>query len=197
MELDNLKEAWAELDNRLKRNEELKESIILEMMQSKAGKLVNRFIIWEMISFALLLLLIPFCIFAVDRFGGKIWTWDIFMYFLAAVCFFGTFWSAYKLHGLMKIDLLKNVGNNIYFVNRYNIQLKREKKITDCFVGPVFVILFAFILVALKATLPMWTLGICVFASCGLVTYLLFKRYRKNIDSILRSLDEIRELKEE
>ena len=97
----------------------------------------------------------------------------------------------------MKIDLLKNVGNNIHFVNKYNIQLKREKKITDCFVGPVFVILFAFILVDIKATFSMWTLGICVFTSTGLVTYWLYKKYNKNIDSILKSLDEIRELKEE
>jgi hypothetical protein len=41
MELNNLKEAWTALDNRLKRTEKLKESIILEMMRSKAGKLVT------------------------------------------------------------------------------------------------------------------------------------------------------------
>ena len=180
MELDDLKAAWTELDNRLKKNEELKESIILEMINVVGLPLV-----------------IPLCIYIFDKFGGKFWSLDAYILFAIAVCFFGIFWTVYKLHGLMKIDLLKNVGNNIYFVNKYNIQRKREKKITDCFVGPVFAILFAFLLVDIKATFSMWILGICVFASCGLFTYWLNKKQNKNIDSILKSLDEIRELKEE
>ena len=69
MELDDLKEAWTALDNRLKRNEKLNESIILEMIKSKAGKKVNWFIALEMFSVAVLFLMVPFCIYCIDRYG--------------------------------------------------------------------------------------------------------------------------------
>jgi len=197
MELENLKEAWTALDNRLKRNEELNEIIILEMMKSKAGKLVNRFIGFEIMSIVVLLLVIPFCIFLLNKFGGKFWSMDVYLFFAIAVCSCFLLWGAYKLYGLLKIDLQKNVSNNILYVNKYNIQLKREKKITDCFVGPVFLILLVFYLVAIKVKLSMWFFVLGAISATVLLSFWSYKIYQKNIASILRSLDEIRELKEE
>ena len=197
MELEELKEAWAALDNRLKRNEKLNESIILEMMQSKAGKKVNWFIALEMFSFAVLLLMVPFCIFIFNIRGGKYLVFDLYILFAAAICSIYIFWGAYKLHGLMKFELSKNVGNNILCMNRYNIQLKREKKILTYFVGPVFVVLAVVMYAIMKATLPLWTFLICGFSLAGLFCYWSYKKYDKSIESIIRSLDEIRELKEE
>jgi len=197
MELDNLKEAWTALDNRLKHNEKLNESIILEMIKSKAGKKVNRFIALEILSVAGLLLMVPFCIYCIDRYGGKIKVWDIFMIFLTVLCFVYPFWGAYKLHGLMKFDLTKNVGNNILCMNRYDIQLKHEKKILTYFLGPVLVIFGVLSYAAVKAALPFWALLICVFSVAGLASYWSYKIYHKSIESILKSLEEIRELKEE
>ena len=197
MELDDLKVAWTELDNRLKRNEELKESIILEMMKSKAGKLVNRFIAWEMFSFVALLLVIPLNIFIVCRYGGRNWAMDTTLFFTLAVCFVYPFWGIFKIHGLMKFDITKNVGNNILCMNGYRIQLNREKKILNYFVGPVYVLLGIFAYTVGKAILYQWSLLICVFIAVGLITYWSYKYYNKSIDSILKSLDEIRELKEE
>ena len=63
MEMHDLKKAWIALDNRLKRNEKLEESIILEMMRSKAGKTVNRFVAYEMFTVALVLFFVPFLFF--------------------------------------------------------------------------------------------------------------------------------------
>ena len=197
MELDELKEAWTALDVRLKKNEELKESIILEMMQSKAVKKVNWFIALEKFSVALLILLIPFIIYSFDKFGGRYPFWDALTLFSAAVCFVYPFWGVYKLHGLMKFDLTKNVGNNILCMNRYSIQLIREKKILTYFVGPVFLIAGVLTYASLKATLPLWTFLICIFCLGGLASYWSYKKYHKNIESIIRSLEEIRELKEE
>jgi len=197
MELDELKVAWTELDNRLKRNEELKESIILEMMKSKAGKLVNRFITGEMIAVVFLLLMIPLIIFELDKMGGKNWAMDTTLFFTLAVCFVYPFWGIFKTHGLMKFDITKNVGNNILSMNRYRIQLNREKKFLYYFVGPVFVILGLSTYAVRKVTFSLWSLLICVFIAAGLITYWSYKYYNKSIDSILKSLDEIRELKEE
>ena len=197
MELDDLKAAWAELDNRLKKNEELKESIIIEMMKNKAGKTVNRFIIMEMFSVVLLILTCPLIIFNYGNFCGKNWAWDSIMLFTLAICFVYPFWGVFKIHGLMKFDFSKNVGNNILSMNRYRIQLSQEKKLLYYFVGPVLVMLGISMHAVMKAKFSVWTFMTCVFIVGGLVCYWSYKWYNKSIDSILKSLDEIRELKEE
>jgi hypothetical protein len=195
MELNDLKEAWAALDNRLQRTEKLKESIILEMIKSKTGKSVNRFIIWEMFQTVVALLGIPFCVFQFDRFGGKYLAVNITLIFAVAICFFYTFWGIYKLYGLMKIDISKNVSNNIFYVNSYRIQLKRERK-TTYLLWPILMILLAFTYASFKVTMPLWVFMVCLFAAMTLVIYWSYKHYDKSIDSILKSLDEIKELKE-
>ena len=197
MELENLKEAWAALDNRLKRSEELNESILLEEMRSKAGKIVNRFIVMEKISVVGLLLLLPFIIYSLNRLGGKILLWDALMIFCAIICFLYPFWGVYKLHGLMKIDITKNVANNILFLNKYNIRINREKKLNFCFIFPVLGMLAVCTYAASKATLPLWTFLICLFCLAGLGIYWANKKYNKGFESVIRSLEEIRELKKE
>jgi len=196
MELDELKNAWIALDNRLKRNEKLKENIILEMIRSKAGKLINRFIILEIISLVIILLVIPVIIFWLDNRGGKYITADVVMYLGLIICIIYPFWGVYKIRGLMKIDLSKNVSNNIFYINRYNIQYKREFK-SLYFIGPVFVILIVLYYAAMKVTLPLWTLLTCSFIAMIFILYWTYKFFNKRIESVLKSLDEIKELKEE
>ena len=196
MELDNLKEAWAALDNRLKRNEKLKESIILEMMKSKAGKLVNRFIIWEIIQVVVVLLGIPFCVFQLERFAGKYLTLNITFIYTIVICIIYFFWGIYKLRGLMKIELSKNVGDNIFYMNRYNIQLNRERKAGYFFISALMILL-ALSYASLKVTMPLWIFMVCMFAAMIFVVHWSYKYYDKGIDSVLKSLDEIRELKED
>ena len=197
MELENLKEAWAALDNRLKRNEKMNESIILEMMKSKAGKIVNRFIAIEIISVILLIAIIPYVIFRFDSFVFRYLARDITVISVLVISFIYPFWGIYKIHGLMKFDLSKNVSNNVYHVNRYNIQLKREWKIFRYFIAPVFVILAVLTYASMKVSMSWWSLLFCTFIACALYCYWGYKYYNKSIDSILKSLDEIRELKEE
>jgi len=195
MELENLKEAWAALDNRLKRNEELNESIILEVIRGKTGKIVNRFIMYEMFSVALLLLMVPFCIYCLNM--RKFPVWNFFMIFMAVCCFIYTFWGVYKLHGLMKFDVAKNVGNNILSINKYNFQIKHEKKVLFYFLIPVIVIFGVIIYASAKATLSLWTFLICAFICGILISYCSYKKFDKGVESVTRSLDEIRELREE
>jgi len=199
MELDELKNAWIALDNRLKRNEELKENIILEMLKSKAGKTVNRFIAYEMFQVVMLILAVAFFIFALEQIAGKNLMASITLIFGAIICVISFFWYVYKIHGLMKINLSKNIGNNILYVNRYNIQIKYEKKINFYFVAPAIttLLLITFATERARVPIPMWIFLICAITVATLVTYCTYKLYDKSIDSILKSLDEIKELKEE
>ena len=97
----------------------------------------------------------------------------------------------------MKIDLSKNVGNNIFYVNRYNIQIKRDEKINWYFVVPAFTILGILSYASFKVSITFWTFLICALLAGILASYWTYKYLNKGIASILKSLDEIRELKEE
>jgi len=83
-------------------------------------------------------------------------------------------------------------------MNRYNHQINRyEKKFLWCFLIPAIVIFLMLSFASMKVTLSRWVLMICALIAGILFSYWSYKKYNKNIDSILRSLDEIRELKEE
>ena len=198
MELEELKEAWAALDNRLKRNEELKESIILEMIESKAGTSINRLVNWDIFGVSVSLLAIPFSVFMYDKFGGKFLMWDILIIVCVIHCVVFIPWCVYKIYELMKIDFSKKIHDNIYYMNRYNVQVKREKRITYYISMPVLGIIGILTYGTMKASLPWWIFLTCIYVLGILSCYWINKRvYAKNIESILKSLDEIRELKEE
>ena len=198
MELDELKEAWAALDNRLKKNEELNENIILEMMKSKAGKSISKLMNWDIFGASVLLLIVPFFVFAFDKFGGKFIMWDILIISSVIYCIIFFPWYLYKIYGLMKIDFSKNIHDNIYYMNRYNIQIKRERNLTYYIVMPVLGVIGILTYGTMKATLPLWIFLICVYILGTSLSFWSYKRlYDKNIETILKSLEEIRELKEE
>jgi len=199
MNLDELKEAWTALDNKLRKNEELKEMIILEMIKKKAGRIVNRFIVWEIISVVVLLFVLPFCVYWLDRNGGKYLIGDILLCYSLAICIIYPIWGIFKIHGLMKFDFLKDIGSNIFCINRYNIQIKCENKIFWVFIWPVIMILIILHFSFMTKTLPLWMLFFMIsWVVMGtLLSYWTYKKYNKDITSILRSLDEIKELKEE
>ena len=82
-------------------------------------------------------------------------------------------------------------------MNRYNIQLKQEMKILNCFVGPVFVALAVVVFIDVKATMLHWTVLVCVIIFATFASRWSLKKYNKSIGSIVRSMEEINELKEE
>ena len=198
MEPNELKEAWTALENRLKKTEELNESIILEMIRTKANKSISRLTNWEIFGAVIVLLCIPFIIFMLYFFRGRFPMWDIYMLFSGIICLALLIWQLYKVYGLMKVNLSESIRDNTYCINQYNIQMKREKVIISYVVGPVFAILGVLMCASMKATLPLWIFLACMIILATLANFWQYKRfYGKNINSILKSLDELKELKEE
>ena len=199
MELDELKKTWTSVDERLKKNESLKDSIILEMMKSKANKSVNRLINFDIFSIIICALAIPYFVYIYnfERFN-KFLSFNILMIFTIIYCIVCVVWYFFKIHGLMKIDCSKSLRNNIYFANRYKIQLKREKLLMYVIAIPVIMILVTVFFAENKANTYQWTVLSCAGIVALVVTYFTYKRlYDKNIETILQSLDEIKELEEE
>ena len=144
----------------------------------------------------LLLLVLPLFIYFFASHGGKIWILDVTFLYCSVYALYGALYGAYKIHGLMKYDIATKVSNNILCINRYNIQIKREKKVNVVAIT-VLVMLGVLYYATMKVTFVLWTFLICVFCVVGLVTYWTYKKYDKGIESVMRSLEEIRELREE
>ncbi len=198
MELEELKNTWATLDNRLKENKTLTNKVILEMIEAKTNKSLNKLMVWELLSILVFIVLIPFITYCFYRYHGKLIFWDITLIYALFICLLSTVWYIVKAYGLVKIDLTKMVTNNIYHVNRYQLQIKWERILMEYFIGPSLAVLCIITYAEEKASVQFWVLLICAIAIATVFTYWGYRSvYQKNIRSILKNLEELKELKED
>ena len=197
MELEELKSTWAELDSRLKENKSLSKTIIMEMAQNKVDKLISRFISQERLAVIILILLIPFILFSYHKYGGKLIMWDILVIYNAIICMIYPIWGMYKLSKLTKIDFSKAISDNIRYTNLYNLFAKREKMVVTVFLGPSLVTLGILSYAEARVSIYLWVFLICIFVAVSLLSYWAYKKYNKNMASVMKSLNEIKQLEEE
>jgi len=197
MELDELKNDWASVEERLKKQEILNENIMKEMIYKKTNKSLKQLFWSDSSGIPILLLVIPFIVYAYGKFGGKHIFWDLTVIFAGVFCIAFLPFLIYRVYGLMKIDFSENIKRNLYYINHYSIQIKLEKTIM-AFFGPVMVILLSIVFIEFKADIFRWTLLICVVIFLTLYSYWSYNKfYNNNIQSIKKSLEELNELKEE
>ena len=198
MELEEMKERWAALNDRLERTEMLQESVIRELVRTKGEKSGSRLINWETFGFVVTILIIPYSIYVYHRFGGHFAMWDLFIRVAIVVDGLLVLWTGYKLYGLMKIDFTKVVKENILRVNRYTVQITREKIFTAAIIGPLFVILAVVMSIEMKAPDFIWGVLFGVVVATTVACYWLYKRvFDKNIRRLQESLAVIEEVGEE
>ena len=197
MELEELKNTWAELDNRLKENKLMNKTIIMEMAQNKAEKLIDKSINQGMLNVVGMFILSPFMFYIYVRYGGKLILADVLMIYIAIVCFLNAFWCAYKVSILMKVDFSKAISNNIYYTNKYNIQFNRELIATIVFIGPSLVIPAIIVYTVSRVSIYLWAFFAFILLAGLLLAYFGVKKHNKNMASILKSMNEIKALEEE
>lgn len=197
MELEEMKNTWELLNRKLEEDKSLKESLILEMIRTKANKSVNKLLNYDILSFVILILLIPFLVWGYRSYGGQFIMWDIYILYAMALCLSGVFWYVLKIQLMMKIDVSQKISENIYRTNRYNIWIKREKFLMNVIFGPIVILLAVLMLIEMNARIDLWITVICLFGLASVTTYWSYKRiYDKNIASILKSFEEIKDLEE-
>lgn len=197
MELDEMKNTWELLNRKLDEDKSLKESLILEMIRTKANKSVNKLLNYDILSFVILILLIPFLVWGYRSYSGLFIMWDIYILYAMALCLSGVFWYVFKIQLMMKIDVSQKISENIYRTNRYNIWIKREKFLMNVIFGPIVILLAVLMLIEMNARIDLWITVICLFGLASVTTYWSYKRiYDKNIASILKSFEEIKDLEE-
>ncbi|WP_165040879.1 hypothetical protein [Dysgonomonas sp. ZJ709] len=196
MEMDELKNSWQALTEKLEKQEMLKETIIKKMLQEKTSKSLNKLVNMEMLGLVVILLFLPFIVYVIE--SSKISElYTHFMCFLLFICVLVLVWVVIKLRLLMKIDLNKDIKHNVLCTNRFNLYIRREKFMMYLII-PILFILCAIVYASLNAPVFLWVFLGCVFLLC--ITGVLWqykKIYDKNINSILKSLDELKELEEE
>ncbi|MDR3340634.1 MAG: hypothetical protein LBT25_11210 [Candidatus Symbiothrix sp.] len=197
MELDELKNLWTSLDERLSKQEKMKESIIKEMIYSKSNKSVSRLLNYDVFSVTLSVLAIPVLVWlCYTSPWNKLLSTKLFlgtMFVLIAITLILE-WIHIKY--LMKIDFAKPVSHNSLYINKYNELIKKEK-IASIFIIAICSFFGIYLYASLHANIIWWSFLICMLiVSIGL-TYFTCKKIYKNIASIQQSLEELKELEEE
>lgn len=199
MELDKLKEIWTSLDNRMQQQEVLKTTLIKEMLISKSDKALSRLINYNYLGLILGFICIPFLIWIGTLPGAFSIVKNIFIPIMIILLVINIVISIIQLIKLHKIDLSHTVNQNIHIVHKLNIFNKRYY-LTSTAIAFLLVFIFIFILfISYSTYIAYWRWGICITAiSVGIIFCVWeYKRiYRRNFNSILKSLEELKELEE-
>ena len=197
MELEELKASWTELDNRLKKSEALNEALVLDMMRNRAQMSVGKLISLES---KLLIIPIIFLIKAIYTFTKplNVHVLGVVMEYVQLVMFGVMFVATiYNITLLKRIDVAKSVRDNIYNLNRFNVVRKRGSFILLVMLV-IFCALFLWIVLLGGSLIALIFIAVFVLGVAGLL-YWGGKRdfYQKKVDSILESLNEIKDLEEQ
>ena len=153
---------------------------------------------YELITIPVILGLIPFIVWAYGKFGGKRMMWDIYILYAGLFCVVYFPYLLYKAFLLIKMDLADKIKNNLFYINKFDIIIKKEKFVMSVFFGPLFIILTIPMLIEAKANIFLWILVICLIIFSALYAYWSYKKvYEANIQSVKKNLEELNELKEE
>jgi hypothetical protein len=194
METNELKNIWSSLDESLKKQELLNENILREMLEAKSNKSLSRLINQEAFGAIVILLLIPVLIVCFEVLN--LLSFNLFTVVLIGLSIIGCIWQAIKTFMLLKIDFSKPISSNIRQTNTYNLYMKREK-FAMIFLLPLMFFVLIYLYIRLDVDIVLWIFLACAIVTCLFAIYWLYKKvYDKNIHSILKSLDELKDLDE-
>lgn len=196
MELNELKSTWSSLDERLKKQEVVQENILKEILQTKTDKSLNRLSNYEWFGLAVIVLVLPLPLLLVKDNFSIIQT--VLMFVFSAALLYSFIAQIWKIYILDKVNFTKHISENIKLINHFNIYIKRERMIGYA----ALPLLFIFFLETYRQAksinpdrLAVFIIFVCISIVFSIWQYMKF--YKKNINSILKSLDNLKELDEE
>jgi hypothetical protein len=200
MDLEELKSLWASVDERLGKQELVKESIIREMIRDKSNKSLRKLLNYEIFSLGVCLFVLPVIVslLYIDHFRVYTqWVGKVFVGVMIVICSAAAIWSLIKIAKLMKVDFTKNVRSNSLIISRYSIWIGKEKIVTIC-LTPVCCFLCIWLYTLVHVNVATWTGGICGLLFGLFLTFYIYKRvYGRNIEVVRQSLEELKDLEEE
>ena len=199
MELDEIKSAWTSMDERLKKSEGLNERTIKEMLMQKSSKSLRKLSNYEIFSTITTFLLLPLLVHAFPVLIKLSVMHQFIIYFALGIAILATINQVYSMIFISKIDLHKEITENIKRIQQYKVYNRRGTIISTIVVS-LFLLacLIAILLLPNKMEPWRWALVlIAVFGVWPLGVYWQYKKiYKANIQSILDSMEELKDLEE-
>ncbi|NDV45572.1 hypothetical protein D0T49_00700 [Paludibacter sp. 221] len=198
MEIDELKKIWVSLDQQIGKQNIVKENILKEVILAKSDKALSRLLNFDIFGLVLTIAVIPFLLFVLSQDVLKPEILRILLWFFIAYMIIDLVPMIWRMVLLSKVDFSKDVAGNIKNIQRYNVFIRVEKTITFVVIMPILI--FYLVFPVFSMNLELWRAGALIGACLVtiLFAYWQYKRvYDKNISSMLKSLEELRDLKEE
>ncbi len=152
MELEEIKNAWLSVDERLKKQEMMNERMIKETLQSKSKKALSKLNGYELFGVIVCFAMLPLVIFMIGKgnFYRPNQLANFLLYFCAAMLAVGCITQSIKLLILAKINFTKALSSNVRIVQRYKLFIRKEKMVT-WIITPIITVLLILIFVSLNS----------------------------------------------
>ncbi len=196
MELEDLKQRWTSLEERLKKQEILNEKLVREIRHTKSGPL-NVLINYIYFGIVLCTLAIPLVIYTYSRtyFGG----FKTFIFVLAVILLVISIIIGIKnLFHLKRVDFTKNISDNIYHIQTFKINNKKQNLVG--YIGATLIFMLVLIACVLSPDMELWRWIVIGLAApvAIIASYLEYNKiYKAQTNALLRCLDELKELEED
>ena len=199
MELEKLKEIWTSLDNRMQQQEGLKTVIIKEMLLAKSDKALSRLINYSYFGLVLIVTVIPLLIWSYTQILDyliiyKAYIIILIIFFISAIVI-----GILELKGLHKIDFSMPLSESLRITQSVNVFSKNFSIIYYILAAILYIFGMIVVLISFKHIDPviLCSIFIAVLFFSVVLSIWEYKRInRRNFDSIIRSLEELKELDE-
>jgi len=198
MELQELKNRWTSVDERLKKQEVLNTRIVEEMLKNKSKGALSKLINMYILCVAVAIIAIPIFVTSIFPFSGFSFGFAL-MVVAIVVCLSSGIESCFILRKyLMKIDFVKNIKDNMLLINKYNALAQKHKKNAYFIVYPVTFLLLALVYYEVGAFTHLVGWIVFISALLGAAVWMIWvtKFTDKNIQAVKEGLVELSELEE-
>jgi len=210
MNFENLKSEWSAMNDRMEKQEILKEKMYCQMLNAKSDKSLSRLIAYEVAGLIFGILFIPVLLYMFNMVNDTEYINKVSKAFAEQIGFVRTaligafvfvvlaiIWVGIKLYNLSKINFINPMKNNLSYIYKYAIYIKYEKMIGYYVIIPLAVLICVIHYAKIHASLFWWVLMSCFLIAIILFVIYFYRLYDKNISTIQQNLKELRELKEE
>jgi hypothetical protein len=189
---------WASVDERLGKQELLKESIIRKMIREKSNRSLRRLLDFEIVCLAINLFAIPVILLLKPLYVQRpYWNGKAVAAALIIFCVAAVVWGLFKIAKLMSMDFMKSVRSNSLLINSYNLWIGKEKMAGFFLLPPIYLMCIWYYAI-LHVNAISWTFLACALLFSVFFTFYIYRRvYDRNIGAIRQSLEELKELEEE
>lgn len=189
MNLEEMQQAWKELNERVARNEILHREEVKRILNTRKESQLEKLMRLEKTGLLTIIALCLFCIYAWTTFPGYHLPTNI----TAAILLVGSLvLQAGRLHQLTSMKRAENLEVQIRYALRYKAAYNR----TYLILYPI-IILFAIMLVVNFHTLFNRTLILLLLAVCLIADYFIFHYTHERVKQMIEANRELKQIEEE